>query len=57
MEVEEQYGSILVDYNQFLVIYEPYKTKINSQEEFAEIIGITRNNFNSVRNKGTRAWI
>lgn len=57
MEVEEQYGSILVDYNQFLVIYEPYKAKINSQEEFAEIIGITRNNFASVKNKGTRAWI
>lgn len=57
MEVEEQYGSILVDYNYFLVIYEPYRTKINSQEEFAEIIGITRNNFKSVKNKGTRAWI
>lgn len=57
MEVEEQYGSILVDYNQFLVIYEPYKKEINSQEEFAEIIGITRNNFKSVKNKGTRAWI
>ena len=39
MEVEEQYGSILVDYNYFLVIYEPYRAKINSQEEFAEIIG------------------
>ena len=57
MEVEEQYGSILVDYNYFLVIYEPYRAKINSQEEFAEIIGITRNNFKSVKNKGTRAWI
>lgn len=57
MEVEEQYGSILVDYNYFLVIYEPYKTKINSQEEFAEIIGIGRNNFKSVKNKGTKAWI
>lgn len=57
MEVEEQYGSILVDYSQFLAIYETYKTKINSQEEFAEIIGIKRNNFKSVKNKGTRAWI
>lgn len=56
MEVEKQYGSILVDYNQFLVIYEPYKTKINSQEKFAEIIGIRRR-FQSVKNKGARAWI
>ena len=41
MEVEEKYGSILVDYNYFLTIYEPYRTKINSQEEFAVTIGLT----------------
>ena len=57
MEIEEKYGSILIDYSQFLTIYKPYKSKINSQEEFAEIIGITRNNFSTLKNKGTRAWI
>ena len=57
MEIEEKYGSILIDYSQFLTIYKPYKSKINSQEEFAEIIGITRNNFSSLKHKGTRAWI
>ena len=56
-EIDKKYGSILVDYNQFLVIYEPYKSKINSEEKFAEIIGITRSSFRSIKDKGTRTQI
>ena len=56
-EIDKKYGSILVDYNQFLVIYEPYKSKINSEEKFAEIIGITISSFRSIKDKGTRTQI
>ena len=56
-EIQEKYGNILIDYELFLEIYEPYKSQINSESTFAEILGITIGNFSSMKNLGTKAKI
>lgn len=56
-EINKEYGSISINYEQFLSMYEKYKTQINNEVKFAEILGISVTNFESMRNKGTRVRI
>lgn len=56
-EINKEYGSITITYGQFLNMYEKYKTQINNEGKFAEILGISVSNFNSMKNNGTRARI
>ena len=46
----------LINYEKFLELYEPYKEKI-SEVDFANILGISYANYQSIRNSGTRAKI
>lgn len=57
-EIQRKYGSnILIDYEKFLELYKPYKSQLNSESTFAEILGITIGNFSSMKNLGTKAKI
>ena len=63
-EKEEVKGEILkkvkagqlINYAEFLELYEPYKVKL-TQIEFAKILGISESNFHSIKNQGTRARV
>lgn len=55
-EVEEEYGTIFVTYEEFLSIYRKYEKLINSELHFAEIIGITKSNLSKIK-KGTKTKI
>ena len=46
----------IIDYKQFLDLYEQYKDKM-SEQEFAEILEINYKNFSNVKNCNTRAKI
>ena len=46
----------VIDYKEFLSLYRIYKDKL-SEVEFASILGISHSNYNSIRNKGTRAIV
>lgn len=56
-EVNNKYGSILVDYQKFLCIYDEYKKILNNERKFAEIIGVTSDSYSSMKNNGTKAMI
>ncbi len=57
-EIQRKYGSnILIDYEHFLELYRPYKSQLNSESTFAEILGITISNFGSMKKLGTKAKI
>ena len=53
---KQQYENQLINYNKFLQIYDAYKNEI-SEKEFAQLLGITDNNYNNIRYKGSRAKI
>ena len=50
------YTNKLINYQEFLELYTPYMLEIE-EKEFAEIIGITYDNWISIRNRGTRTRI
>ena len=50
------YFNMSISYKEFLNLYEPYKSIIE-EEEFAKILGITYDNWQSIKNRGTRTKI
>ena len=50
------YTNKIIDYNDFLSLYEPYKEEM-SEKEFASIIGISYGNWQAMKNRGTREII
>lgn len=50
------YFNMSISYKEFLNLYEPYKSVIE-EEEFAKILGITYDNWQSIKNRGTRTKI
>ena len=53
---EKGYSNKLIDYEEFLKLYEPYRNEMQDTE-FAEIIGISAGNYSAMKNKGRRATI
>lgn len=56
-EVEKEYGSIYVTYQEFLDIYKKYEPIIHDEALFAEILNVSRNSFRSMKNGGKRVLI
>ena len=50
------YFNMSISYEEFLNLYEPYKS-ILEEEEFAKILGITYDNWQTIKNRGTRTKI
>ncbi len=50
------YRNKSIDYQEFLELYKPYEKEM-SEVEFAEILGISYVNYNSMKNRGTRAKV
>lgn len=50
------YFNMSINYEEFLNLYEPYKS-ILKEEEFAKILGITYDNWQTIKNRGTRTKI
>ncbi len=50
------YFNMSINYEEFLNLYEPYKS-ILEEEEFAKILGITYDNWQTIKNRGTRTKI
>ena len=48
-EINNEYGSILINYTKFLEMYKKYESRINNEVEFARIIGLTRDIFNNIK--------
>ena len=55
-EVETEYGSVFITYEQFLSIYQKYENQINDKTKFAEIIGITQSTLLKLK-KGAKTKI
>ena len=53
---KEGYTNKLIDYQEFLELYKPYKDEM-PEIEFAEILGISYGNHKNMKNIGTRAKI
>ena len=53
---EEGYIEKLINYEEFLRLYKPYKN-IMSEKNFAYVLGILESNYKSMKNKGTRVKI
>ena len=54
--IKKGYGNKLIDYNEFLRLYEPYKEKFK-EKEFAHILGISYENWQYIKNKGGKTTI
>ena len=54
--IKKGYANKLIDYKEFLRLYEPYKKKFK-ESEFANVLGISYGNWKSMQNNGTRAII
>lgn len=50
------YFNMSISYEEFLNLYEPYSSTIK-EKEFAKILGITYDNWQSIKNRGTRTKI
>lgn len=48
-EINNEYGSILINYTKFLEMYKKYESRINNEVEFARIIGLTRGMYNYIK--------
>src|SRR5699024_10080052 len=56
-EIRNQgYTNVLIDYEEFLKLYEPYKEEVTEQD-FARILGIININWQNMRKRGIRARI
>ena len=53
---ENGYTNKLIDYKEFLELYEPYRKEME-EKEFAEIIGIAYSNYQKIKNRKARAMI
>ena len=54
--IKKGYSNKLIDYNEFLRLYEPYKEKFK-EKEFAHILGISYENWQYIKNKGGKTTI
>ena len=54
--IKKGYRNKAIDYVEFLELYKPYENEME-EKQFAEIIGISYGNYQSLKNKGTRAKI
>ncbi len=54
--IEKGYRNKLINYVEFLELYKPYEKEME-EKQFAEILGIGYVNYNSLKNRGTRAKI
>ena len=54
--IQKGYRNKSIDYKEFLSLYEPYRGKLK-ESEFANILGISYGNWQSIKNKGTKASI
>lgn len=57
LELKDQgYANRKINYEEFLKIYDPYRTKM-SERQFAIILGILESNFATMKSQGTKAII
>ena len=49
--IQQGYAKRKIDYQEFLKLYEPYKTEMQ-ESDFANIIGIKYGNYMNMRRKG-----
>ena len=54
--IKKGYSNKLIDYNEFLRLYEPYKEKFK-EKEFAYILGNSYENWQYIKNKGGKTTI
>ncbi len=54
--IKKGYRNKLIDYQEFLELYNPYEKEM-SEKEFARVIGISYGNHNNMKNSGTRARV
>ena len=54
--IKKGYANKLIDYKEFLRLYEPYKKKFK-ESEFANVLGISYGNWKNIKNLGQRAII